>query len=54
MQENPITVKCGVDTCSYYKNNYCFANAIEVNPQGDGRAETSDGTQCTTFRPEHK
>lgn len=52
MHSNPITVKCGVDTCTYYKDNYCFASSIEVNPKGDGIAKTSDGTECTTFKPE--
>ncbi|QUH20030.1 DUF1540 domain-containing protein [Alkaliphilus sp. B6464] len=51
MENNRITVKCGVDTCNFYKNNYCYANSIEVNPQGTGKSKTSDETQCTTFIP---
>jgi len=46
-----IVVKCGVDTCNFYKNHYCYANSIEVNPMGDGTAKSSDGTCCTTFVP---
>ena len=44
-----MKVKCGVDTCQYYKDNMCHANGIEVNAMGDGIAETSDGTCCSTF-----
>lgn len=44
-----MQVKCGVDTCRYYQNHMCYANALEVNPMGDGKAVTSDGTCCTTF-----
>ena len=51
MEKKNLVVKCGVDTCSFYKNNYCHANSIEVNPMGDGVAKTSDGTCCTTFMP---
>jgi hypothetical protein len=46
-----MKVKCGVDTCHYWENNYCTARALEVNPMGDMRADTSEGTCCTTFRP---
>ncbi len=51
MENNRIQVKCGVDTCNYYKNNYCQANSIEVNPQGNMKSKTSHETQCTTFIP---
>jgi len=44
-----MEVKCGVDTCKYWQSNYCHANKLEVNPQGDGEAHSSDGTCCTTF-----
>lgn len=47
---NKIEVKCGVDTCHYWNNNFCHADKLEVNPQGNGKANSSDGTQCTTFR----
>ncbi len=46
-----MQVKCGVDNCHYWKNHVCHADSLEVNPQGDGRANTSDGTCCTTFKP---
>jgi len=45
-----IQVRCGVDTCHYWKSDFCHADKLEVNPQGDGEARTSDGTCCTTFR----
>jgi hypothetical protein len=44
-----MQVKCHVDTCYYYKNNMCHATALEVNPMGDRKAQTSDGTCCSTF-----
>lgn len=47
-----MEVLCGVDTCTYWKSNYCHADKLEVNPQGAGKAHSSDGTQCTTFKPE--
>lgn len=49
-----IQVKCGVDNCHYWESQYCTANALEVNTMGDGTAETSDGTCCTTFKPGNK
>lgn len=44
-----IQVKCGVTNCHYWESHFCNASALEVNPQGDGKARTSDGTCCTTF-----
>lgn len=44
-----MQVKCGVDNCHYWHNHYCTAGALEVNAMGDGHADTSDGTCCTTF-----
>jgi hypothetical protein len=49
-----MQVKCGVDNCHYWKSNYCTADALEVNPSGDGHADTSEGTSCTTFKPNGK
>ena len=46
-----IPVKCSVDTCHYWEQNYCTADALEVNSMFDSEAETSDDTCCTTFRP---
>lgn len=45
-----MEVRCGVDTCQYWKSDFCHANALEVNATGDGKAKTSDGTCCTTFK----
>ena len=53
MHAHNHSIKCNVNTCAYYDNNYCSANAIEVNPIGDGVAHTTDGTACTTFVEEH-
>jgi len=49
MHAHNHSIKCNVNTCSYYDNNYCSANVIEVNPMGDGVAHSSEGTCCTTF-----
>jgi hypothetical protein len=46
-----MQVKCGVNNCHYWQNNLCYADALEINPQGGGKANTSDGTCCTTFKP---
>lgn len=49
--DNPkMPVKCGVDNCVYNERYKCHAEALEVNSMGDGIAETSDGTCCTTFK----
>ncbi|MFZ5968459.1 MAG: DUF1540 domain-containing protein [Bacillota bacterium] len=50
MEAPRMNVKCGVDNCHYNKNHMCHASAIEVNAMGDGKARTSDGTCCTTFK----
>ena len=42
-------IKCSVDNCSYNKSHMCNADSIEVNTMGDGKAETADGTCCSTF-----
>ncbi|EGW40461.1 DUF1540 domain-containing protein [Desulfosporosinus sp. OT] len=49
MESPSMKVKCGVENCSYNKNQSCHAEALEVNAMGDGVANTSDGTACTTF-----
>lgn len=53
MHAHNHSIKCNVDTCYYNDNHYCSANAIEVNPKGDGIAHTSDGTACSTFVESH-
>ena len=45
---NKMPVHCGVNTCTYWANNFCTAKAIEVNNMS-GKAHTSDGTCCETF-----
>ena len=49
MEAPSMQVKCSVENCSYNKNRSCHAEVLEVNPMGDGIANTSDGTACTTF-----
>jgi hypothetical protein len=51
MDAPKMQVKCGVDTCEYYKQQMCFAHGLEVNPKGDTNVKSSDATCCTTFRP---
>ncbi|HYE84153.1 MAG TPA: DUF1540 domain-containing protein [Clostridia bacterium] len=53
MHAHNHSIKCNVNTCYYYDNHYCSANVIEVNPQGDGVAHSTDGTACTTFVESH-
>lgn len=45
-----MKVKCSVDNCHYNEDHMCYADELEVNAMGDGKAETSDGTCCTTFK----
>lgn len=45
-----MQVKCSVENCHYNKNRMCDADGLEVNALGDGKAETSDGTRCETFK----
>ena len=47
-----MPVVCGVENCDYNKSKMCHANKIEVNAMGDRRAETCDGTCCSTFKNE--
>lgn len=49
MHAHNHSIKCNVNTCYYWDSNYCSANVIEVNANGDGIAHSSDGTVCTTF-----
>jgi len=48
--ESPrMQVKCGVENCHYNKDRMFHARALDINPVGDGKARTSDGTCCSTF-----
>lgn len=49
MEPRKMPVKCGVENCNYNKSCMCDADKLEVNAMGDKKAETSDGTCCTTF-----
>lgn len=49
-----MNVKCSVDNCHYYKGENCHAPQLKVDPLGDGRAETKDGTRCSTFQNRKK
>lgn len=45
-----IPVRCSVDNCEHNKNRMCYADTVEVNAMGDGRARNSEGTSCRTFK----
>ncbi|HQD91445.1 MAG TPA: DUF1540 domain-containing protein [Syntrophomonadaceae bacterium] len=49
MSAPKMQVKCSVENCYYNKNRFCYADALEVNAMGDGIANSSEGTCCTTF-----
>lgn len=45
-------IKCLVEECVYQEGSQCTADAIEVRSSGKDRVvETSEGSQCETFRP---
>ena len=50
MESPKMQVKCSVENCHHNKSRACHADNLEVNTMGDGKAETSDGTCCTTFK----
>ena len=51
MDEAPkMPVKCSVENCQYNEGKMCQAQSIEVNAMGDGKAESSLGTSCSTFK----
>lgn len=50
MDAPKIQVKCSVGNCEYNENRMCYANSLEVNALGDGKAVSSDGTCCKTFK----
>lgn len=50
MDSPKMQVKCGVHDCHYNKNRMCHAENIEVNSMRDDKVESSDDTQCSTFR----
>jgi len=45
---NKMPVHCGVNTCTYWDDNFCTAKSIEVNNMAN-KAYTSDETCCETF-----
>jgi len=49
MEAPKMQVRCSVTNCAFNKKQLCFADALDVNAMGNGIAETSDGTCCTTF-----
>ena len=54
MNAPQMSVKCSVENCIYNKDRACHARALEVNAMGDGMAQTSDGTCCTTFKQKNE
>ena len=49
-ESSKMPVKCSVENCQYNQSQMCQAKAIEVNAMGDGKAESSLGTCCSTFK----
>ncbi|NLW92421.1 MAG: DUF1540 domain-containing protein [Syntrophomonadaceae bacterium] len=49
MDAPKMQVKCSVTNCAYNKKKLCFADSLEVNAMGDGFADSSEGTCCSTF-----
>ncbi len=65
MAKEDNRIKCSVDNCTFWKNNICTANAIEVAKNfGDGidmeaaalgqNSGSSSQTKCITFKPANK
>jgi Domain of Unknown Function (DUF1540). len=54
MDAPKMSVKCSVENCAYNQDRICHAKALEVNTMGDGMAQTSDGTCCTTFKQKNE
>ena len=52
MDTPKIEVRCSVDNCKYNNHEICHANSLKVDTIGDCHAETSNGTSCTTFKPD--
>jgi hypothetical protein len=50
MDAPKMSVKCSVDNCRYNKSHKCYADALEINPMSNMKAQTSDETCCTTFK----
>lgn len=50
MESPKMCVRCGVHNCHHNHRGMCHASELEVNAMGDGKAHTSDGTCCRTFR----
>lgn len=48
----PEGIKCVVEECQYNQNRLCQADSIEVCSSGDKMVETTDGTACSTFKPQ--
>lgn len=46
-------IRCNVENCKYYNNNYCTANKIEVDNQYGSLSNNSDETICVTFVPKN-
>lgn len=50
MEAPKMQVKCSVCNCHHNKDNMCHAGNLEVNPMGDNNVQTSEATQCSTFK----
>lgn len=52
MESPKMQVQCSVDSCHYNNDDMCHASSLKVDAIGDCKAETSNGTSCTTFKPD--
>lgn len=50
MDDTKIPVECSVENCKYNKDKLCHAENLEIKAMGDGIAESTLGTCCSTFK----
>lgn len=43
-------VKCDVENCTYNEKKRCHVDDLKIDTCGNGQAETSDGTKCSSFK----
>lgn len=47
--QKKICVGCNVSNCKYNSDSMCTADNLVINAMYNGKARTSDGTNCNTF-----
>lgn len=45
-------VKCDVENCTYNEGKKCHVGNLKIDASGNGKADTSDGTKCSSFEKE--